>query len=681
MYLLLKRSIAGLFLFLACSANSQIIDQSKWWSFSQKQINDSEYVITFHCEIPADWHTFSQFTDSNGGPTPTAFTYSPATDYLVEDKGKPKEDSCITKYDSTFKLIVKYFLKPADFKQKIVLRNPKGSIFKGNVYYQACNDKMGMCLPPKEVDFAITIPPAALMKKEGSGYIWIWILGFLGGLTALITPCVFPMIPLTVSFFTKRASTHNKKARSGPYLYALSIVLIYVLLGGIITSIWGSSGLYVIASNGWVNLIFFIVFLIFGFSFLGAFELTLPSSWVNKTDNVSEKGGLVGIFFMALTLCIVSFSCTGPILGALLAGVSQSGGYWSLMVGMFGFSVAMALPFAVFAAVPNLLAKLPKSGGWLNSVKVVLGLLEIAFSLKFLSNADLVGLHIKWMHFHINGPMGILRREIFIALWIVMFAITGFYLLGKLKFHHDSDLKHLSVTRLTLAVIAFAFTFYLIPGLFGAPLKMLSGFPPPSSYSEGWTLASSGASFQGQANKSDTIKKAVAKTASVHGCPPGINCLHDYDEAVTTAKQANKPIMIDFTGNTCVNCRKMEENVWVDPSIISIINNDYVLVSLYVDDQNELPDDKKSVSKFDGSKIETLGERWTDMETNLYKNNTQPLYVLIDAEGNLLTPQRGYTPDISEYKQFLEAGKSAFKTKSSATQGSSLKSNPNLSLN
>ena len=671
MHLLVRRIFTGLLLFVVFSANAQLVDPLKWWSASQKQVNDSEYLITLHCNVAKGWHTYSQYSDSTGA-TPMAFTYTSTPDYKRD--GKTIDDSCITKYDSVFRCVVKYFPKPCDFTQKIIVRNFNGFTVKGNVYFQACNE--GQCLPPKEYDFSINIPPTAPPKHGGSGYLWIWLLGFLGGLTALITPCVFPMIPLTVSFFTKRASAHHKRAGAGPYIYALCIILIYVLLGGLITALWGSSGLYVIASNGWVNLIFFIVFIIFGFSFLGAFEITLPSSWLNKTDSASERGGLVGIFFMALTLCIVSFSCTGPILGALLAGVSQSGGYWSLMVGMFGFSVAMALPFAVFAAVPNLLAKMPKSGGWLNSVKVVLGLLEIAFSLKFLSNADLVGLHIKWLHFHINGPMGILRREIFVAIWIVMFMITGFYLLGKLKFHHDSELKHISIFRLVLAVFAFAFSLYLIPGLFGAPLKLLSGFPPPSSYSEGWSIAS----VSGQGSKEDTSKKIVAKTASVHGCPLNINCLHDYDEAVATAKQLNRPIMIDFTGNSCVNCRKMEETVWSDPSIYTIINNDFVLVSLYCDDQNELPDDKKSISKYDGSKIETEGQKWTDIESNLYKSNTQPLYVLVDADGNLLD-KRGYTPDIAEYKQFLEGGKAAFKAKLQSSQNPIFKSNSNVSLN
>jgi cytochrome c biogenesis protein CcdA/thioredoxin-related protein len=679
MQYLIRRILFGLVLFFAFYANGQIIDPIKWWSVSQKQISDSEYVIITHCEVPSGWHTYSQHTDSNG-PNPMAFTYISSPDYKIE--GKTDDDSCITKYDSTFKLIVKYFNKPADFKQKIIIRNFKGFTLKGNVYFQGCNE--GQCLPPKEYDFTVNIPPTAPPKKETSSYLWIWILGFLGGLAALFTPCVFPMIPLTVSFFTKRASQHHTKTSSGPYIYALSIVLIYVILGGVITGIAGPSGLNAIASNGWVNLIFFITFLLFGFSFLGAFEITLPNSWVNKSDNVSEKGGVLGIFFMAFTLCLVSFSCTAPIVGSLLAGASLSGAYWSLIMGMFGFSTALALPFALFASFPRWLNNLPKSGGWLNSVKVVLGLLEIAFSLKFLSTADLVGLHIGFLHFHINGPMGILKREIFIALWIVIFIITGFYLIGKIKFHHDSELKYLSVSRLSLAIIAFAFSLYLIPGLFGAPLKLIGGFPPPSYYTEGWTLASSGKS-----NKADTNSKEITSTSNQRiGCPLGLNCFHDYDEAVAAAKEENKPIMIDFTGFSCVNCRKMEENVWSDPAILNIITNDYVLVSLYVDDKMELPETQQFISKVDGSKIETYGNKWSDMETTLYKSNTQPLYVLVDVDGNVLTPQHGYTPDIDQYRQFLEDGKNAFtkkmptgRDKSASGQNFIFKSNTNISLN
>jgi len=673
MYSILRRSVIVALLFLTYSASSQVYNPLKW-KYSQKQISDSEYAVTIHVDIEKGWHTYSQYTDSNG-PTPMAFTYTPAPDYKLE--GKTMEDSCITKFDSTFKVVVKYFVGQANFTQKIIVHSPKGFTLKGNVYCQVCNE--GMCLPPKAFDFAIAIPPTAPAKQAASGYLWLWLLGFLGGLAALFTPCVFPMVPLTVSFFTKQAST-SKKTSAGPYIYAVCIILIYVIFGALITAIAGPSGLNAIASNGWVNLIFFIIFIIFGFSFLGAFEITLPSSWVNKTDSASERGGLLGIFFMALTLCLVSFSCTAPIVGSLLAGASLSGAYWSLITGMFGFSTALALPFAIFAAVPNLMKNLPKSGGWLNSVKVVLGLLEIAFSLKFLSNTDLVGLHIKWLHFHIDGPMGILKREIFIAIWIVMFAIIGLYLLGKLKFHHDSDLKYLGVGRLFLAVIAFAFSLYLIPGLFGAPLKLIGGFPPPSYYAEGWSIASS----QGVKSSGTDAAKDVAKNSNQRiGCPLNLNCFHDYDEAVAAAKQFNKPILIDFTGFSCFNCRKMEENVWSDPGVLNIISNDYILVSLYVDDKMELPEAQQFVSKIDGSKVETLGEKWSDMETTLYKSNAQPLYVLVDAMGNELTPKRGYTPDVEQYKQFLEEGKNNFKAHAANTGNNTpiFKSSSSVSLN
>jgi len=671
MHLLSRRSFVFPFLFLAYAASAQVYNPVSW-KFSQKQISDSEYSITLHADIEKGWHTYSQHTDSNG-PIPMAFTYTLAPDYKLE--GKTEEDSCITKFDSTFKVVVKYFIGHAKFTQKIAVHSPNGFTLKGNVYYQVCNESM--CLPPKTVDFAITIPPATA-EKASSGYLWIWLLGFLGGLAALFTPCVFPMIPLTVSFFTKRASGHvSKKAAAGPYIYAICIIMIYVVLGGLITALAGPSGLNAIASNGWVNLIFFITFLIFGFSFLGAFEITLPNSWVNKSDSASEKGGILGIFFMALTLCLVSFSCTAPIVGSLLAGASLNGAYWSLIIGMFGFSTALALPFALFALFPGWLHTIPKSGGWLNSVKVVMGLLEIAFSLKFLSTADLVGLHIGWLHFHLNGPMGILKREVFIALWIVIFLITGFYLLGKIKFHHDSDLKHLGVTRLSLAIIAFAFSLYLIPGLFGAPLKLIGGFPPPSYYTEGWSISSSGNNNKTSDNLTGSIKSNNQRI----GCPLNLNCFHDYKEAVAAAKQENKPIMIDFTGFSCVNCRKMEENVWSNSAILDIINNDYILVSLYVDDKTELPDSLQFVSKVDGSKIETYGDKWSDMETTLYKSNTQPLYVLVDNVGTILTPQRGYTPDVEQYKQFLEDGINTFKAEPASGQSSVFKTNSNIRIN
>jgi thiol:disulfide interchange protein len=627
--------------FSVFTLSAQILNPISW-KFSQKQIDDSEYVLNMHATIPAGWHVFSQFEKNS---TPTEFKFTASPDYILKDKvneGKP-----VAKYEEVLKDTARYFLNEADFTQIIIVRNKKGFIVTGNVYFQSCNESS--CLPPKQVDFTIAVPASTADSSASGGYWGIFFLGLGIGLAALFTPCVFPMIPLTVSFFLKKNSTKKKGMRDA-ITYGVCIVVIYVALAAIITAIFGPSGLNAIASNGWVNLCFFLIFVVFGISLLGAFEITLPSSWGNKADSASERGGIIGIFFMALTLCIISFSCTGPFLGALLAGATNSQ-YWSLIVGMFSFSFALALPFVLFAIFPSWLTSLPQSGGWLNSVKVVFGLFELAFALKFLSTADLVGLHIKFLHFHINGPMGLLRREIFLILWIVIFAIMGFYLLGKIKFSHDSELKSLSAYRVILAIIAFSFSLYLVPGLFGGSLRLIGGFPPPSFYSEGWGIKS----------MDGAVKTEVGpKNNRVIGCPLNLNCYHDYDEAVAESKRSGKPIMIDFTGFSCVNCRKMEENVWSEPRVLAIIKNDYVLVSLYVDDKTELPLDKQSVSKLSGQKIETYGDKWSDMETTLFKSNTQPLYALVDADGSTLVPTRGYTPDIEQYLQFLTEGKKNF---------------------
>jgi thiol:disulfide interchange protein len=645
MRFLLRQVLVLTLLLFTIAASAQVLNPITW-KFSQKQLNDSEFILSMQANIPTGWHIFSQFEKSS---TPTAFAFYRSADYTSVDS--VTEEKPITRYEPSVKDTARFFLHEATFTRTVAVHNHSAFTIKGNVYYQTCNDSM--CLPPKQVDFSYSIPATtASSSSSHSGYLWVWALGFLGGLAALLTPCVFPMIPLTVSFFTKR-STNKKKGKRNAFIYAACILLIYVLLGLIITVFFGNDALKDVASNGWVNLIFFIIFMIFGFSFLGAFEITLPASWVNKTDSASEKGGVMGIFFMALTLCIVSFSCTAPVVGSLLVGASQNGNYWSLVIGMFGFSTALALPFALFAAFPAWLNTLPQSGGWLNSVKVVMGLLELAFALKFLSNSDLVGLHIKWLHLHINGPMGILRREVFIALWVIIFMIIGFYLMGKIRFHHDSEHKHTSVSRLLLAIIAFSFSLYLIPGLFGAPLKLIGGLPPPSSYNEGWNFGGNGQS----ATKTSSV------SASNHleiSCPLNLNCFHDYDEAVAYAKQVNKPIMIDFTGLTCTNCRNEEQDVWPEAEVFKIINNDVVLVSLYTDDKNELPEDKQYVSKTSGDKVETYGEKWSDMETGKFKTNALPFYALLDADGNELTTPRGYTPDKDQYLQFLKQGLSNF---------------------
>jgi thiol:disulfide interchange protein DsbD len=635
-----------IFPFYKATAQEQISNPVTW-KFTTTQVNDSQYILNCTATIQKGWHVYSQHLDPSAIQNPTALTYTPSKDYSVV--GNTDEDGkLITVHDTAPKEIETYYESTITFKQKVNIHNPKGCSIKGNVYFQTCNE--GMCLPPKQVDFAFVIPPATITKPN-TGYLRILLLGFLGGIAALFTPCVFPMVPLTVSFFTKRGKDKKKGLRSAT-IYGMFIIFIYIFLGTIITALIGPSGMNSIASNGWVNLFFFLIFIVFGCSFLGAFEITLPSSWVNRSDQASDRGGLFGIFFMALTLCLVSFSCTAPIVGSLLAGAAVNGSYWSLTVGMAGFSFALALPFALFAAFPNWLSSLPTSGGWLNSVKVVLGLLEIAFSLKFLSTTDLVGLHIKFLHFHLNGPMGLLKREIFVALWVIIFGIIGFYLIGKIKFHHDSDLPHISVGRLLLSIIAFAFSLYLIPGIFGAPLKLIGGFPPPSFYSEGWKLEKEPPTSS-EAGSADNIR-GEKRTI---GCPLNLNCYHDYKEALAEAKKDNKPVMIDFTGFSCINCRKMEENVWSDPKVLSILNNDYVLVSLYVDDPTELPDSLQYTSKTTGQKVETYGDKWSDMETQRFKSNTQPLYVLMNDDDTPIAEPRGYTPDVQQYIQFLDQGK------------------------
>ncbi len=424
---------------------------------------------------------------------------------------------------------------------------------------------------------------------------------------------------MTVSFFTKRSGSRQKGLMNA-LIYSISIIVIYVGLGFLVTVTLGSDALNDMASNVFFNMTFFIVFLIFAFSFFGAFEIVLPSWLVNKADSASDRGGLIGIFFMAFTLTLVSFSCTGPIIGTLLVEAAHNGSYLGPIIGMTGFALALALPFGLFSAFPGWLNSMPKSGGWLNTVKVTLGFIELALAFKFLSNVDLA---YHW---------GFLKREIFIAIWVIIFGMLGFYLLGKLKFSHDSDVKHISVPRLMFAIISLTFTLYLIPGIWGAPLKMISGFPPPEFYKE-W----------------------VTEKSSNH-CPHNLNCYHDYDAGMAYAKTVGKPVMVDFTGWSCVNCRKMEDNVWSDPEVLKRLSDKYVLISLYVDDKEQLPENKQYVSPTTGKKIKTIGNKWSDLQTNVYKTNSQPYYVLLDHQGKILAEPRGYTPDIKTYTKYLDEG-------------------------
>lgn len=494
----------------------------------------------------------------------------------------------------------------------------------------------------KAVDATVKTNPAPTAQE--TTLLSIFISGFVGGLAALLMPCIFPMLPLTVSFFTKGAEKGRAFGRAA--LYGIFIILIYVVLGLLVTVIFGSDALNSLSTNGIFNFFFFLLLVVFAASFLGAFEITLPSSWVNKMDSNSDKGGLAGLFFMAGTLALVSFSCTGPIIGTLLVQAATTGALLGPAVGMFGFSFALAIPFALFALFPSAMSALPKSGGWLNSVKVVLGFLELAFALKFLSNVDLA-YHWEWFD-----------REVFLVLWIIIFALMGFYLLGKLKFSHDSDLAFISVPRLLMATIVLSFSLYLVPGLWGAPLRSVSAFLPPQE-TQDFDLYT--ASLMSSSSKETIATDAPHKYADIFHAPLKLNAFFDYKEGMDYAKKVNKPVLIDFTGHACVNCRKMEANVWPDKEVHKIINEDYVLIQLYVDDKTDLaPEDKVVNAK--GKSLTTIGKKWSDLQASKFNSNSQPFYVLLDpkTESLLATPQ-GANYDIENYKLFLTSGLNAFK--------------------
>lgn len=645
------------------------------WSYSAKAGKEGEAELIIKATIEEGWHLYSQ--NAGEGPISTSFTFekAPASYDLVGKTSEPKPHKV---FDPNFGTDLQFFEKEVTFRQKIKLKKDGKFTVKGMLEFMVCNDKM--CLPPETIDFSISgegkmaggiIPPKdttektavdgvgkdtqhvvirdtaakhvvkqnpkpiAVKQKPVRSNIEIFILGFLGGLVALLTPCVFPMLPLTVSFFTKQSKSKRKGVMNAMF-YGFSIIMIYVGLGLLITISFGPDALNDLASNGLMNMIFFVLFVVFALSFLGAFEITLPSSWINKADNASEKGGLVGIFFMAFTLSLVSFSCTGPIIGTLLVDAAVGGQWLGPAIGMTGFSLALALPFGLFAAFPGWLNSLPKSGSWLNSVKVVLGLLELALALKFLSNVDLA---YHW---------GFLKRELFLAIWIVIFSLLGFYLLGKIKFSHDSDTPHISIPRFLFALFSFAFVTYLVPGLWGAPLKMISGFPPPIYYNEGWSQGGAAASSQ-----------SIPGTDPSH-CPHNLNCFHDYDLALAYAKESGKPLLVDFTGYSCVNCRKMEDNVWSDPRVLQRLREDYVLVSLYVDDKAMLPKEKQYLSPTTSKRIRTVGNKWSDFQTARFGTNSQPYYVLLDHNEEVLSEPSAYDPDITKYINFLDNGKKEF---------------------
>ncbi len=651
----MKHCIYLLFLFFSISFFSQIEDPVKW-STSVKKVSETEYVLISKATIEKGWHLYSQYLPDDG-PIKTSFEFNDVNKDIVL-VGKSLEDEGVEGFDPTFEMNIKYFSEEATFKQKIKLTKANITKVLGVVEFMVCNDER--CLAPEERDleFKLTTGKGVTKnidsevidnltndtKEERKGLLSLFFLSFLGGLAALLTPCVFPMIPMTVSFFTKQSKNKAAGIRNA-VIYGISIIVIYVLIGLLVSAIFGPDALNSLATSVWFNIAFFIILLFFAASFLGAFELVLPSSWGTKIDAKADKGGYLGIFFMALALAIVSFSCTGPLVGSALVMAATTGERIAPIVSMLGFSSAIALPFALFAAFPGWLNSLPKSGGWLNTVKVVLGFLELALALKFLSNADLV------LQAHL------LEREVFIAVWIAIFATLALYLFGKIQLPHDSPTNHISVGRLGLGLLSLTFAIYMLPGMWGAPLKLINAFPPPQHYSESPYGV-------GSIQKSTTDKIVDTDLPDgAHLLPPhDILAFNDYDKGVAYAKKMGKPIMLDFTGHACVNCRKMEQDVWVKPNILNVLKKDVVLISLYVDDKRPLKENEVVMSKLKpGKKLKYIGQKWSEMQTIRYKTNTQPMYVLIDHnENNLVTPV-GYTPDVNAYSQFLKLGIENFK--------------------
>lgn len=663
---MMKRILAFLLCFtIGFSAMSQIHNPIEWKT-SVEKVSETNYNLVSTATIQGSWHLYAQQVPS-GGPIPTTFTYD-------DDGGKIKIVGNTTEPEGEIKFTtlfgeegmnIKSFAHKAVFKQEIEIVDTSVKEINAFVEFIACTDEM--CLPPKEVDLAFDLTTATKAstgtanetkttdkvvlketKKEEKKGLWtIFFIAFLSGFAALLTPCVFPMIPMTVSFFTKQSKSKSQGIRNA-IIYGLCIVVIYVLLGSGVSFLFGADALNALSTNVWFNLIFFLILVIFAVSFLGAFEITLPSSWATKVDSQADRGGLIGIFFMALALAIVSFSCTGPIVGTLLVEAASKGGV-APIIGMLGFSSAIALPFALFAAFPGWLNSLPKSGGWLNTVKVVLGFLELALAFKFLSNADLV------LQLHL------LEREVFIAIWIAIFGALAFYLFGKIQLPHDSPINHISVGRLSLGLVVLSFTIYMVPGLWGAPLNLISAFPPPQHYSEspygvGFTKQAV-VSSAGQENGHESLPEGA------HLMPPhDIMSFHDYDKGLAYAKKVGKPVMLDFTGHACVNCRKMEQNVWVKPKVLDVLKNKVVLISLYVDDKRPLEEDEVVESKLNpGKKLKYIGQKWSEMQTIKYKANSQPFYVLMNHdESNIIDPI-AYTPDVDEYYNWLENGITNFK--------------------
>lgn len=663
------------------------------WTFDISDKGNGEIEVVAKASIEPRWHLYAADLPP-GGPTPTSLTIDEIKGAEAVGSFHAVNSKLHKEFDKAFEMEVGYYETSATFVQRFRVTDKAAFVLKAYVRAQACDDNE--CTPPLPVEFefaaadlpagfmtaadnkasdnktadkpeqtevqttdvvttdtpALATTPADSLAQvlttpvptsselwqpvidelkafgaEGDvsdqSYLYILVSGFLWGFVALVTPCVWPMIPMTVSFFLKRNKKNRKKAIRDAITYGIGIIVIYVTLGLLITAIFGAGALNKMATSAVFNLLFFALLIFFAISFFGAFELVLPSSWTNKMDRKADSTtGVISIFFMAFTLALVSFSCTGPLIGTLIVQAANTGSIVAPAIGMFGFALALALPFSLFAIFPSLLESMPKSGGWLNSVKVVLGFLELILALKFLSVADLA---YKW---------GILDREVFLVLWIVLFVLLGLYLLGKIKFAHDSDLPYVSVPRLFMAIVPLAFAIYLVPGLWGAPLKSISAFAPPL-YTQDFNL------YNGV----------------VHAK------FDDYDEGMEYARKNNKPVIIDFSGYGCVNCRKMEASVWTDPRVKNTLDNEYVLITLMVDDRDRLPQTMEVEENGKTIKLRTVGDKWSYFQSHKFGTSSQPYYVLLDTSGKPIGPSYVYDEDIDKYRKFLQTGIDNFKKK------------------
>ena len=662
--------IFSVLIVLSVSSLAQIVDPVKWKTTS-KNIGDGMAEITFDATIDMHWHLYSQYF-GEGGPVRTTFYFDESDKFeLIDSLTESPEPEEV--FDDVFKINVKYFSDKAQFVQKIKVLSEETFVITGSIEYQVCQDDKCVYFNP---DFKVKVsgvqqtesgtqealsPQVDLESskvesetadkpaEDNKSMFGFFLLAFVLGLAAILTPCVFPMIPMTVSFFMQ-GQTSKLNSIIKALIFGISIVVLYTSVGLIVSLTSAGADFTTGLSSHWIpNIIFFALFIAFAASFFGMFEIVLPSGLANKADQQVDKGGFLASFFMAFTLVIVSFSCTGPIVGALLVKAA-AGDVLEPLIGMFAFGLAFALPFTLLAIFPRMLKSMPKSGGWMNSVKVVLGFVILAFSLKFVSNID--------QSYH----LGIMSRDVFLAIWIVLFVLLGAYLLGKIKFSHDSDTPFVSVPRLILAIASFTFAMYLLPGLFGADLNAVSALIPPKTAQQ-FDLTKNQINVAGQGDNVPSTLCEQPKYADILHLPHGLDGYFDYEQGMACAKKLNKPVLLDFKGHACANCKEMENKVWSDPEVLKRLREDYVIIALYVDDRTKLPEDEWVTSSYDGKLKKTIGKKYADFQISRYNINSQPYYVLVDTEGENLVEPMGYDLNIDNFVEFLDNGKQAFSNK------------------